>query len=38
MVGITLLQNHRDPIVDSLLDLYEEATEKGITNGNGKRK
>ena len=32
MVGITLLQNHRDPIVDSLLDLYEEATEKGIVN------
>ena len=32
MIGITLLQNHRDPIVDSLLDLYEEATEKGIVN------
>lgn len=38
MVGVTLLTNHRDPIVDNLLDLYEEAEEKGITNGNGKRK
>jgi phosphate starvation-inducible PhoH-like protein len=38
MVGVTLLTNHRDPIVDDLLDLYEEAEEKGITNGNGKRK
>ena len=38
MCGITLLQNHRDPIVDNLIDLYEEAEEKGITNGNGKRK
>jgi len=38
MCGITLMQNHRDPIVDNLLDLYEEAEEKGITNGNGRRK
>lgn len=38
MCGITLLQNHRDPIVDNLIDLYEEAEEKGITNGNGRRK
>lgn len=38
MCGITLLQNHRDPIVDDLIDLYEEAEEKGITNGNGKRR
>ena len=38
MVGITLMQNHRDPIVDNLIEIYEEAGEKGITNGNGKRK
>jgi len=38
MVGVTLMENHRDPIVDDLLDLYEEAEERGITNGNGKRK
>jgi len=38
MVAVTLMQNHRDPIVDDLLEVYEEAEEKGITNGNGKRK
>lgn len=38
MVGVTLNQNHRDPIVDNLIEIYEEAEEKGITNGNGKRK
>lgn len=38
MVGVTLMQNHRDPIVDNLIEIYEEAEEKGITNGNGKRK
>ena len=38
MVGVTLIQNHRDPIVDNLIEIYEEAGEKGITNGNGKRK
>ena len=38
MVGVTLMQNHRDPIVDNLIEIYEEAGEKGITNGNGKRK
>lgn len=32
MIGITLLQNHRDPIVDDLLEVYEEASEKGIVN------
>lgn len=38
MIGVTLNQNHRDPIVDNLIEIYEEAEEKGITNGNGKRK
>ena len=38
MIGVTLMQNHRDPIVDNLIEIYEEAEEKGITNGNGKRK
>ena len=30
MVGITLMQNHRDPIVDDLIQLYEEAETRGI--------
>ena len=38
MVGVTLMQNHRDPIVDNLIEIYEEAEEKGITNGNSRRK
>ena len=42
MIGITLFQNHRDPIVDSLLEIYEEAAERGIVKGtsgtNGKSK
>ena len=38
MVGVTLMQNHRDPIVDNLIEIYEEAGEKGITNGNNRRK
>jgi phosphate starvation-inducible protein PhoH and related proteins len=38
MVGVTLMQNHRDPIVDDLIEIYEEAEEKGITNGNNRRK
>ena len=38
MLGVTLMQNHRDPIVDNLIEIYEEAEEKGITNVNGKRK
>ncbi len=33
MIGITLKQNHRDPIVDDLLQMYEEAAEVGITTG-----
>ena len=32
-IGITLLQNHRDPIVDDLISLYEEAAEIGIITG-----
>jgi len=42
MVGITLIENHRDPIVDDLIQIYEDAAEKGITLGlsgtNGKPK
>jgi phosphate starvation-inducible protein PhoH and related proteins len=26
--GITLIQNHRDPIVDDLIDIYEEENER----------
>jgi len=33
MVGISLTTNHRDPIVDDLLDVYEEAEERGIVKG-----
>ena len=33
MCAITLKQNHRDPIVDDLLQMYEEAAEIGITTG-----
>ena len=33
MTGITLIQNHRDPIVDDLLEIYDEAFERGIING-----
>ena len=33
MLGVTLMENHRDPIVDDLLDIYEEAAERGITTG-----
>ena len=33
MVGISLTTNHRDPIVDDLLDIYEEAEERGIMKG-----
>ena len=32
-VGITLLQNHRDPIVDDLIQVYEEADAQGIKLG-----
>ena len=43
MCSITLLKNHRDPIVDSLIEIYEEAERKGITksssgtSGRGKK-
>ena len=30
MVGITLLKNHRDPIVDELIEIYTEAEDRGI--------
>lgn len=33
MCSITLKQNHRDPIVDDLLEIYEEAAEIGIITG-----
>jgi phosphate starvation-inducible PhoH-like protein len=33
MVAITLMQNHRDPIVDNLIEVYEEAEERGIVGG-----
>jgi len=33
MTSITLMQNHRDPIVDSLIEIYEEAAERGIITG-----
>ena len=33
MVGISLTTNHRDPIVDDLLNIYEEAEERGIVKG-----
>ena len=31
MTSITLIKNHRDPIVDDLVAIYEEAEENGIT-------
>ena len=33
MCSITLLQNHRDPIVDDLITLYEDASEQGLKLG-----
>ena len=32
-IGITLLKNHRDPIVDDLIQVYEEASAQGIKLG-----
>ena len=32
-IGVTLLQNHRDPIVDDLIQVYEEASAQGIKLG-----
>ena len=38
MCSITLQKNHRDPIVDDLIAVYEEAFERGATLGSsGKR-
>ena len=31
MCSITLIKNHRDPIVDDLITIYEDAAEQGIT-------
>ena len=31
MCSITLLKNHRDPIVDDLISIYEEAFERGVS-------
>ena len=33
MCSITLIKNHRDPIVDDLISIYEDAAEQGITLG-----
>ena len=33
MVGISLMTNHRDPIVESLIDLYDEAEANGLNLG-----
>ena len=33
MVGISLMTNHRDPIVESLIDLYDEAETNGLNLG-----
>ncbi len=35
MSGVTLLKNHRDPIVDDLIEIYEEASERGILTTSG---
>ena len=36
MIGITLKQNHRDSIVEELIEIYEDAAERGImTNSSG---
>ena len=35
MSGVTLLKNHRDPIVDDLIKIYEEASERGILTTSG---
>jgi phosphate starvation-inducible PhoH-like protein len=35
MVAVTLMNNHRDPIVDDLLEVYEEAEERGLAGIQG---
>jgi phosphate starvation-inducible PhoH-like protein len=32
-IAITLMQNHRDPIVDDLIQIYEEAEAQGLKLG-----
>jgi phosphate starvation-inducible PhoH-like protein len=41
MVGISLITNHRDPIVEDLINLYDEAEENGMdlgTSGSSKKR
>ena len=41
MVGISLVTNHRDPIVEDLINLYDEAEENGLdlgTSGTSKKR
>ena len=38
LAGITLLTNHRDPIVEDLIEYYEEAATKSIISRNPKPK
>ena len=41
MVGISLVTNHRDPIVEDLINLYDEAEENGLdlgTSGSSKKR
>jgi len=35
MTAVTLMNNHRDPIVDDLLEIYEEAEERGLAGIQG---
>jgi len=35
MTAVTLMNNHRDPIVDDLLEVYEEAEERGLAGIQG---
>ena len=35
MEGVTLQQNHRDPIVDELIEIYNEAEDRGIIKSLG---
>jgi len=35
MTAVTLMNNHRDPIVDNLLEIYEEAEERGLAGIQG---
>ena len=33
MIGITLKQNHRDSIVEELIEIYDDAAERGLILG-----